>query len=91
MNSRPHHYQWCALPLSYRSIRVVTCHKRLRFATLRDVSWLMMNKPVPKRTLDRKKREAEALKANMKKRKNQSKLEVGDRAGTNKDEENQIE
>ena len=51
----------------------------------------MTDKPMPKRTLDRKKREAEALKANMKKRKNQSKLEVGDRAGTNKDEENQIE
>ena len=22
MNSRPHHYQWCALPLSYRSFQV---------------------------------------------------------------------
>ena len=91
MNSRPHHYQWCALPLSYRSIRVVTCHKRLCFATLRDVSWLMTDKPMPKRTLDRKKREAEALKANMKKRKDQAKLEAGNRAHSNKNEENQIE
>ena len=88
MNSRPHHYQWCALPLSYRSIRVVTCHKRLRFATLRDVSWLMTNKTVPKRTLDRKKREAEALKANMKKRKVQAKLEAGNRAHSTQNEEN---
>jgi hypothetical protein len=91
LNSRPHHYQWCALPLSYRSIPVVTCHKRLRFATLRDVSWLMSDKPVPKRTLDRKKREAEALKANMKKRKDQAKLEAGDRASSNKSNENQSE
>ena len=51
----------------------------------------MTDKPMPKRTLDRKKREAEALKANMKKRKDQAKLEAGNRAHSNKNEENQIE
>jgi hypothetical protein len=50
----------------------VTCHKRLRFATLRDVPCFMIVKSAPKRTLERKKREAEALKANMKKRKEQA-------------------
>ena len=43
----------------------------LRFANLRDVSWLMNNKSIPKRTIERKEREAEALKANLKKRKKQ--------------------
>ena len=51
----------------------LTCHSFLRFATLRDVSCIMTEKTVPKRTLDRKKREAAALKANMKRRKEQAK------------------
>jgi hypothetical protein len=51
----------------------------------------MIDKSVPKRTLDRKKREAEALKANLKKRKNQTKAEAGVRARLNKNEENQSE
>ena len=41
----------------------------------------MNEKPLPDRTIERKKREAEALKANMKKRKVQAaqlKLEAGD-------------
>ena len=50
------------------------CHSFLRFATLRDLSWLMNDKTIPSRTLERKKREAAALKANMKKRKEQAKL-----------------
>jgi hypothetical protein len=54
----------------------VTCHSFLRFATLRVVSWRMTAKTIPKRTLDRKKREAVALKANMKKRKEQAKTEA---------------
>jgi hypothetical protein len=48
----------------------------------------MTNKTVPKRTLERKKREAEALKANMKKRKVQAKLEAGNRANSIQNEEN---
>jgi hypothetical protein len=47
----------------------------------------MTDKPVPERTLERKKREAEALKANMKKRKEQAKLEAGVRAHSNRNEE----
>jgi hypothetical protein len=43
----------------------------LRFATLRDLCWIMADKSLPERTLERKKREAAALKANMKKRKAQ--------------------
>jgi len=46
----------------------------------------MTNKPVPKRTLERKKREAEALKANMKKRKEQTKAVVRAHKDSNKNE-----
>jgi hypothetical protein len=40
----------------------------------------MSDKPEPTRTLERKKREAAALKANMKKRKEQAKLAAADTA-----------
>ena len=55
---------------AFRHLRVSV----LRFGVLRDVCGIMTEKLVPKRTLERKKREAEALKANMKKRKKQEKL-----------------
>jgi hypothetical protein len=41
---------------------------------LRDLSFAMAEKPLPARTIDRKAREAAALKANMKKRKAQAAL-----------------
>ncbi len=50
----------------------------------------MTNKTVPKSTLDRKKREARALKANLKKRKEQAKPIVV-RASSDKNGENQSE
>jgi hypothetical protein len=31
LNSRPHHYQWCALPLSYRSIPGGNCNNPLQW------------------------------------------------------------
>lgn len=56
-----------------------------------EESSLMTSKPIPKRTLDRKKREAEALKANMKKRKDQAKLDAVVHVDSNKSEESQSE
>lgn len=67
------------------------CHLKpllLFFATLHDVSWLMTDKSIPKRTLERKKREAEALKANMKKRKEQAKSQADSQSLNDKVDEN---
>ena len=51
-----------------------TCHSSLRFATLRDETTPKMNqKPPSPIVLARKKREAAALKANLKRRKEQAK------------------
>jgi hypothetical protein len=51
----------------------------------------MTVKSAPKRTLERKKREAEALKANMKKRKIQSKFNAINHVSSKKDDKNQSE
>ena len=48
----------------------------------------MTDKSIPKRTLERKKREAEALKANMKKRKEQAKSQADSRSLNDKVDEN---
>ena len=55
----------------------------LVFRNPRDVSCRMTDKSAPKRTLERKKREAAALKANMKKRKEQAAKRVeGEKIGS---------
>ncbi len=48
----------------------------LAFRNPCDYAWAMIEKVTPQKTLERKKREAEALKANMKKRKEQAKLKA---------------
>jgi hypothetical protein len=53
----------------------LTCHRCLRFASLRVYSLTMNEKLDPPRTVERKKREALALKANMRRRKEQAKAD----------------
>jgi hypothetical protein len=47
----------------------------LCFFIHRDVFYGMTNQPTPAKTIERKKREAAALKANMRRRKEQTKVE----------------
>ena len=62
----------------------------LPFITLRDVFQFMTIKSIPECTLERKKREALALKANIKKRKEQAKLSTHPAKPLLSDEKNTV-
>lgn len=57
--------------------------KTLRFNCRRDVAFDMTEKTLPIRSLERKKREAAALKANLKRRKEQAKVKPESKGNEN--------